>query len=340
MEKSRSSKLRGKREAEIRHELLVFAWNLRSVTTPFAQQSLALNTIERGRAWHWRLLPPGWADTAFILRHGQLKTRRAFATFFPSLKRTEIRPSKQPMKIKKPTAGEAPLAWETVKAVFAQNPKLKKAGVLAGAQALINEHLANQFGRFSFDIDLHTSREVEQVHASFTLEDRKRIHLVSRANPEMYVYEIGTNAEPVKLEITKPYLPHQLAPVNSKHIPGLRVAHFADLINAKISALSTRGFARDFVDLYAAHKQKKLHWRTLLIKASKNPLNDYNPVELENNLKLIEEEFQKGTPEIPCAHPPPITDLKVFLEELRTLNAEVAREITRLEGGLENDDVA
>jgi len=338
VEKPHASKRRGKQKARISDELLVFAWNLRSIATPFEQQSVALNAIERGRAWHWRLLPAGWADTAFILRHGQLKTKRAFATFFPSLNRTEFRPQKQPMKIKKPTPGEAPLAWETVKTVFVQNPKLKKAGVLAGAQALLNEHLTNQFGRFSFDIDLHTSREVEQVHALFTAEDRKRIHLISRANPEMYIYEIGTNVGPVRLEIAKPYLLPKLAPVNSKYVPGLKVTQFGDLIDAKISALSTRGFARDFVDLYTAHKQKQLNWRSLFTRASKNQLNDYNPVELENNLKLIEQEFQKGTPDMPCAQPPHIRDLKVFLDEPRTVNAEVARELTRLEEGLGNDD--
>ena len=234
VEKPHASKRRGKQKARISDELLVFAWNLRSIATPFEQQSVALNAIERGRAWHWRLLPAGWADTAFILRHGQLKTKRAFATFFPSLNRTEFRPPKQPMKIKKPTPGEAPLAWETV--------------------------------------------------------------------------------------------------------AGLKVTQFGDLIDSKISALSTRGFARDFVDLYTAHKQKQLNWRSLFTRASKNQLNDYNPVELENNLKLIEQEFQKGTPDMPCAQPPHIRDLKVFLDELRTVNAEVARELTRLEEGLGNDD--
>ena len=37
---------------------------------------------------HWRLLPAGWANTDFIFRHGQLKTKRAFATFFPGLRET------------------------------------------------------------------------------------------------------------------------------------------------------------------------------------------------------------------------------------------------------------
>lgn len=212
MQPFRSSKLPGRQDAQLRLELRVFAWNLRSVVTPFEQQSLALNTIERGRAWHWRLLPAGWAHTSFILRHGQLKTKRAFARFFPSLNNTEIRPPKRPMRIRKPAAGEAPLAWE-----------------------------------------------------------------------------------------------------KSKHIPGLKVAQFADLLDAKISALSTRGFARDVLDLFAAQKQRQLNWRGLLIKASRNQLNDYNPIELENNLKLLELELEKGTEDVlPCAHPPPIRDLKSF----------------------------
>jgi hypothetical protein len=194
----------------LRPELLVFAWNLRSVVTPFERQSLALNAIERGRAWHWRLLPRGWADSSFIFRHGQLKTKRAFSTFFPRVGQTPIRPANQTMRRRKTTAGETPLAWDTVKTVFAENPKLKKAGVLAGAQAFLNEHLVNQFGRFSFDIALYTRKEVEQVHALFTGKGAKRIHLVSRTNPEMFVYEIGTGSGPVRLEMAKPYLVHKL----------------------------------------------------------------------------------------------------------------------------------
>ncbi len=218
-----------------------------------------------------------------------------------------------------------------VKNAFARNPKLKRLGVLAGAQALLNEHLENRFGRYSFDIDLHTSKEVAQVNALLTSEDRKRIHLVSRANPEMYVYEIGTSRRPVKLEIAKPFLVPKLRPVPSKHIPGLKVTQFADLIDAKISALSTRGFARDFVDLYAAHAQRRLDWRRLFVRASKNPLNDYNPVELEDRLRLLEEEFRKGAWELPCERPPASNELTTFLEELRAINADVARELTKFE---------
>ena len=242
------------------------------------------------------------------------------------------------MRAKKAPTGETPLSWESVKAVFAQHPKLKQLGVLAGAQALLNEHLKNTFARFSFDIDLHTGKEVEQVHGLLTREDRKRIRLISRANPEMYVYEIGTRSGLVKVELARPYLLPKLAPIKSKHIPGLKVVQFADLVDAKISALSTRGFARDFVDLYTVHQQRRIDWRKLLIKASKNQLNDYNPVELENNLKLLAQEFQHGTQEIPCEQPPATTDLTAFLEHLRAVNAEVARELTKSAEGQEDEE--
>ena len=291
-----------RRMTQIRRELRVFAWNLRSLDTPFARRSLALNVIERGRAWHWRLLPAGWADPAFVLRHGQPKTKRAFASFSRALMDRHSTAEAND-ESKDPSAGETPLAWETVKAVFAQNPKLKRWGVLAGAQALMNEHLENSFGRLSFDIDLHTSRDLAQVHASLAPRDRKRIRLISRANPEMYVYEIGTRLGPVKLELARPYLVPRLPPVRSKHIPGLKITQLADLLDAKISALSARGFARDLLDLYLAHTQTHPDWRSLLLKASRNQQNDYNPIELENNLKLLQQEFRNGTQEIPCERP-------------------------------------
>ena len=122
-------------------------------------------------------------------------------------------------------------------------------------------------------------------------------------------------------------------------IAGSKGHQFADLIDAKISALSTRGFARDLIDLYTAHKQRQLNWRALFIKASRNQLSDYNPVELENNLKLLEQELRKGSPDIPCAQPPPITDLESFLQELRAVNAEVARELTEFNGRAETDEL-
>ena len=153
----------------------------------------------------------------------------------------------------------------------------------------------------------------------------------------MYVYEIGTSLGPVKLEIAKPDLVPRLAPVRSKHIPGLKVTQFADLIDAKISALSTRGFARDFVNLYAAHHQRHLDWRRLLVRASKNQQNDYNPVELEDRLRLIDQEFREGTQELPCERPPAVSELAKFLQELRTINADVARELTKSESNMEDE---
>ena len=59
---------------------------------------------------------------------------------------------------------------EIVKLVFAQNPKLKKVRVLAEAQALVNEHLANIFGRHSFDIDTEVAREVSQGESELDIE--------------------------------------------------------------------------------------------------------------------------------------------------------------------------
>ncbi|HEV2392246.1 MAG TPA: hypothetical protein VG146_07775 [Verrucomicrobiae bacterium] len=120
------------------------------------------------------------------------------------------------------------------------------------------------------------------------------------------------------------------------HIPGLKVTQFADLIDAKISALSTREFARDFVDLYTAHGQRRLDWRRLLVRASKNPLNDYSPVELDDRLRLLEEEFRKGARELPCEGLAS-NELTTFLEELRAINADVARELTKFQSDSENE---
>jgi hypothetical protein len=42
--------------------LRVFAWNLGGRLTTFGKKQIALNVIERGRAWHWSKLPKGWFD--------------------------------------------------------------------------------------------------------------------------------------------------------------------------------------------------------------------------------------------------------------------------------------
>jgi hypothetical protein len=314
--------------ARISEQLLVFAWNLPSLDTPFARHSLALNTIEKGRAWHWTLLPPGWINIPFILCHGQIKTKLAFAAFFPKENPRFLFQKRKDMRLPRMTPPEGvPLAWETVKDVFARYPTLKRMGVLAGAQALVNEHLENRLGRFSFDIDLHTNRSIEQAHALLTPAERKKIRLVSRANPEMYVYSIATKAGPIRLEVAKPYLRHKRAPSRSKHIPGLKVAHLADLIDAKISALSTRGFMRDLVDLYAANQQQKINWVRLFTAASKDRQNDYSPVEMENNLQRLTAVFKEPIQDLPCERPPTGTELESFLELLHNVNAFVAQEL-------------
>ena len=63
--------------------LRVFAWNVPGRLTAFAKKQIALNVIERGRAWHWTKLPKGWFDLGFCLEHGQAKTRQTLRELFP-----------------------------------------------------------------------------------------------------------------------------------------------------------------------------------------------------------------------------------------------------------------
>ena len=62
--------------------LRVFAWNLGGPLTAFGKKQIALNAIERGRAWHWSKLPKGWFDLKFCLEHGQKKTKAALREWF------------------------------------------------------------------------------------------------------------------------------------------------------------------------------------------------------------------------------------------------------------------
>lgn len=64
--------------------LRAFAWNLGQRVGPSGQKQVALNVIERGRAWHWSRLPKGWFDLEFCLRHGQRRTRAALRALFPA----------------------------------------------------------------------------------------------------------------------------------------------------------------------------------------------------------------------------------------------------------------
>lgn len=51
--------------------------------TASGKKQIALNVIERGRAWHWTKLPKGWFDLDFCLAHGQMRTKQALRELFP-----------------------------------------------------------------------------------------------------------------------------------------------------------------------------------------------------------------------------------------------------------------
>jgi hypothetical protein len=71
------------RNGPIPRPLRVFAWNLNGPLTAIGKKQIALNVIERGRAWHWTQLPKGWFDLDFCLAHGQKKTKQALRDLFP-----------------------------------------------------------------------------------------------------------------------------------------------------------------------------------------------------------------------------------------------------------------
>ena len=64
--------------------LRVFAWNIGDRVSSFGKKQIALNVIERGRAWHWTKLPKGWFNLKFCLEHGQKKTKAALSELFPN----------------------------------------------------------------------------------------------------------------------------------------------------------------------------------------------------------------------------------------------------------------
>jgi len=79
----KSLKLSAKPAAAIPKPLRVFAWNQRGRLSTVGKKQIALNVIERGRAWHWTKLPKGWFDLEFCLAHGQKKTKRTLRELFP-----------------------------------------------------------------------------------------------------------------------------------------------------------------------------------------------------------------------------------------------------------------
>ena len=62
--------------------LRVFAWNLGPRVGREGRRQIALNVIERGRAWHWRQLPKGWFDLDYCMEHGQKRTRQVLREIY------------------------------------------------------------------------------------------------------------------------------------------------------------------------------------------------------------------------------------------------------------------
>jgi len=79
-----SSKLRSTKTQAVPRALAPFGWNLGRRVGAFGRKQIALNVLERGRAWHWRRLPKGWFDLKFCLEHGQPTTKRTLREWFPN----------------------------------------------------------------------------------------------------------------------------------------------------------------------------------------------------------------------------------------------------------------
>ncbi len=211
---------------------------------------------------------------------------------------------------------------------FEAIPELKAAGALAGATALHHEYLENQMGRYSFDIDLQNqSEDMETIHRRFSAAAKKKLTLVSRLSDEFYEYQIRMGREVVRVEISRPYLHHRKQYRPSKHVEGLLVVSLPDLLFAKVSAFSTRGLPRDLIDLFAAHQQMKIDWHKLLIQATRAKDNDYNPKEFHGRLDQHRHECSGAGywEELPVTNPPAISALKLFLEELSSVNQKTAQ---------------
>ena len=210
--------------------------------------------------------------------------------------------------------------------VFTEVPALAQAGALAGATAMHHEHLENRLGRFSFDIDLQTSAEdLESVHRR--LGSPPALRLLSRLNEGLYQYEARAGRRVVRIELAKPYLRHRRGYQASRHVPGLAVVALADLLFAKVSAFSTRGFPRDFIDLYAVGTERRIDWEKLLRTAARAPDNDYSPAECATRINESVQAIRDGSffEELPVKRPPPPDELYGFAEVLARANARVAQ---------------
>ena len=220
------------------------------------------------------------------------------------------------------------LDLQTVVRTFAAIPELAAAGALAGANALYLEHLENPFDRFSLDIDLQNqTEEIEAIHRRLSPEARKKLKLVSRLSAEMYEYQALVGGQAIRIEIARPYLRHRKKYQPSKHVSGLAVVSLADLMFAKISAFSTRGFARDLIDLFAVDQQRSVDWQELLAQAARASDNDYNPAEFLRKLQSHHRECVRPAyaQELPVRHPPAPAMLREFIERMMSANQAVAQ---------------
>ena len=222
----------------------------------------------------------------------------------------------------------APLDLQTVVRTFQAIPELARAGALAGANALYLEHIENTHGRFSLDIDLQNqNEEIETIHRRFSLVTQRRLKLISRLSAEIYEYQTRVGGRVVRIEIARPYLRHRKKYQASKHVSGLAVVSLADLMFAKISAFSTRGFGRDLIDLWAVDQQRNIDWQELFARAARAADNDYNPLEFLRKLQAHSRECAKPTylRELPVLDPPASTALRGFIDRLVAANRAIAR---------------
>jgi predicted nucleotidyltransferase component of viral defense system len=222
-----------------------------------------------------------------------------------------------------------PLDLNTVVQTFEALPELARAGVFAGANALYLEHIENPLGRFSMDIDLQNPTEdIETVHRRFSAQTKKKLVLVSRLSDEIYEYQTRIGRRIVRVEIARPYLRHRRKYQTSRHVPGLAVISLADLMFAKVSALSTRGFSRDLIDLFAVDQQRNIDWPKLLRAAARAPDNDYNPTEFHRRLKWHHRECAKPgyVNDLPVSKPPDPTALRQFINRLLAANQAVVED--------------
>lgn len=143
----------------------------------------------------------------------------------------------------------------------------------------------------------------------------------------MYEYQARVGGQTIRIEIARPYLRHRKKYQPSKHVAGLAVVSLADLLFAKISAFSTRGFPRDLIDLFAVDQQRDIDWQELLSQAARASDNDYNPAEFLRKLQSHHHECVRPVylRELPVRHPPGPAVLREFIERLMIANQAVAQ---------------